>query len=451
MSKISLSFYGGAREVTGSCYLLEFEGHKILIDCGMFQGARFAEERNCQNLPFDAAEVEAVFVTHSHMDHIGRLPVLYRRGFRGKIYATAPTRDLAEVMLEDGQIIVQKEAERHHDDPCYRKEDVEGAVSLFRSLPYYETIAIGNATFKFLNAGHILGSAFVRIEYGSKNILFTGDIGNDTSVLLPHADVFTDINTLIIESVYGDRVHKYKETRSLLLERAIEDTVSRGGVLMMPIFATERTQEILFEINEMLEYKRIPPIPVFVDSPLAIKATEVFKKYPEYYNEAARNRFEKESRLFDFKNLKFTSTKEESIAINDVRPPKIILAGSGMSTGGRIWHHEVRYLSDPKSILMIVGYQTAGSLGRRLLQKTKEVMIRGQMVEVRAEVRVIDGYSAHADQDKLMRTVLATRDSLEKMYVIHGEDDAALNFAQLVKDRYGVSAEVPTFGQKVEL
>ncbi len=451
MSKITLSFYGGAREVTGSCYLLEFEGHKILVDCGMFQGARFAEERNCQNFLFDAAEIEAVFLTHSHMDHIGRLPVLYKRGFRGKIYSTPPTRDLAEVMLEDGLFILKKEAEHHHEEPCYAKEEVESVMGLFQPKPYYEIIAIGSANFKFLNAGHILGSAFVRIEYGGKNILFTGDIGNDTSVLLPHSDVFTDINTLIIESVYGDRVHKYKESRALLLERAIEDTVSRGGVLMMPIFATERTQEILFEINEMLEYKRIPSVPVFVDSPLAIKATEVFEKHPEYYNEAARTRFENEKHLFEFKNLKFTLTKEESMAINDIKPPKIILAGSGMSTGGRIWHHEERYLGDPKSILMIVGYQTAGSLGRRLLQKTKEVMIRGQMIEVRAEVRVIDGYSAHADQEKLMKTVLDTRDSLEKIYVIHGEDDAALNLAQLVKDRYGVSAEVPTFGQKVEL
>jgi metallo-beta-lactamase family protein len=256
---------------------------------------------------------------------------------------------------------------------------------------------------------------------------------------------------LVVESTYGNKRHQHNADRKLLLERAIEDAASRKGVLMMPAFATERTQEILFEINEMFHFKRVPAMPVFVDSPLAIKATAIFSQYPAFYNSEIQKLARKHPHLFEFKNLKMTSSVEESKAINDVAPPKVILAGSGMSSGGRILHHEKRYLPDPNSILLITGYQAAGSLGRRLLDKAREVKIHGQAVAVRAETRVIDGYSAHADEEQLLAFVDEMRDNLERVFVVQGEPAAALGLQQAIQDRLGVPAVAPVYGERFEI
>jgi metallo-beta-lactamase family protein len=260
-----------------------------------------------------------------------------------------------------------------------------------------------------------------------------------------------ETNVLIVESAYGNRLHKHVQDRGLMLERAIEDVVARKGTLMLPVFATERTQEILYEINEMMEFKRVPAIPVFVDSPLAIKITDIFSKYTDYYRDEVRTLAKKHPHLFQFKNLKFTASVEESKAINDVPQPKVILAGSGMSSGGRILHHEKRYLPDPNSILLVTGYQAAGSLGRRLLDKKSEVYIYGEPVAVRAETRVIDGYSAHADEAELFTYVDEMRDNLERVFVVQGEPDAALSFQQTIRDRLGVPAVAPVYGERFEL
>ncbi len=454
MSKIAISFWGGAREVTGACYALEAGDKKILVDCGMFQGCDDCDLRTHQPFSFKAAELDAVFITHAHIDHIGRLPKLWREGYRGPIYATAPTQDLAKIMLEDAMSFF------HHGQELFSNDDLTQTLALFRPTGYGEDVPIGDGiSGRFLESGHILGSAFVRFAVGDpstssergKVIVFTGDVGNDPSILLPRRASIPEANILVIESAYGNKRHKHTHDRTLMLERAIEDAAARKGTLMLPVFATERTQEILFEINEMLQFKRVPEMPVFVDSPLAAKATAIFTKYPAYYRNEVQELHQKHPHLFEFKNLKFTESVESSKHINDVPAPKVILAGSGMSTGGRILHHEKRYLSDPQSILVLTAYQAAGSLGRRLLDHAPEVKIHGERVPVRAEVRVIDGYSAHADEEELFAFVDEMRDNLERVFVVQGEPASALGLQQVIQDRLGVPATAPVYGERFEL
>ncbi len=419
---------------------------RILVDCGMFQGCEDCDFRNHQPFPFEAAKIDAVILTHAHVDHIGRLPKLYREGFRGPIYATPPTRDLTEILLEDAMNFFKP-----GPSELFSKADLVGAMKLFQPVEYRNDTRVGDVSFRLLEAGHILGSSLVRFDIGGRILVFSGDVGNDPSILLPPRASIPEANVLVIESTYGNKRHQHTGDRRLLLERAIEDVASRKGVLMMPVFATERTQEILHEINEMFQFKRVPAMPVFVDSPLAIKATKIFSKYPGFYREEVRDLHRRHPHLFEFKNLKMTQSVEESKAINSVPPSKVILAGSGMSSGGRILHHEKRYLSDAHSILLITGYQAAGSLGRRLLDHAREIKIHGETVPVRAEIRVIDGYSAHADEEQLLAFVNEMRDHLERVFVVQGEPDAALGFQQAIQDRLGVPAVAPVYGERFEL
>ncbi|MDO8560957.1 MAG: MBL fold metallo-hydrolase [bacterium] len=445
--KFSISFYGAAREVTGSCFLLETDSRKILIDCGMFQGHREAEAKNHTPFLFNPVSIEAVIITHAHLDHIGRVPKLVKDGFRGKIFSTASTRDLAEIMWKDAAHL-----EADEEMPLYNDHDIGIAMGLFQTLSYYEPVYIDkDLSFQLLSAGHILGSAMVRFQIGERVLTVSGDVGNEPSLLMPPRSSATDTNILLVESTYGNKTHQHVDDRTLLLERAIEDTVTRKGALIIPVFATERTQEILYAINEMFVRKRVPDVRVFVDSPLAIRSTKIFERYPDSYRPEIQELFKKHPRLFQFKLLKFTETVEESKAINDLPPPKVILAGSGMMSGGRILHHARRYLSDPNSIILFVGYQASGSIGRRIIDGAKEVKIRGELISVKAEHRMVDGFSAHADEEQLFSFVEEARDSLKKVFVIHGELDAALNMTNIIQDRLGIPAEAPEYGEKVEL
>lgn len=453
---VKLSFYGGAQEVTGACYLLESippaGGTKLLIDCGLFQCPKVCEPKNHEKFPFDASTIDGVVVTHAHVDHTGRIPKLVKEGFKGKIYSTPATHDLARLMLEDSLSLMQRDIkEGEEDNLLFSRADLEKALEMWEGVEYNQKFKIGSLYVSLLDAGHILGSAMVEIILDGKKIVFTGDLGNPPTPLLRPTEEVKDANILITESTYGDRAHEDRKERKIKLERAIEDTVKGGGVLMVPAFSLERTQELLFELNDLVENGRIPQIPVFLDSPLAIKATEVYRKYEHYYNKKARYIIDSGDKVFKFPGLKFTKTTQESKAINDVPAPKVIIAGSGMSTGGRILHHELRYLSDPKSTLLLVGFQTAGSLGRRLQSGAKEVFIFGQKVPVRARVVTIQGYSAHPDRDMLLEFVRKSVDSLDRVFAVQGEPQSALFLVQRIKDYLGIEARAPKYGDSLKI
>lgn len=440
------SFHGGAREVTGACYLLETGQVKILVDCGLFQGCDECADLNFGPFEFDPASIDLVLVTHAHLDHIGRLPKLVKEGFSGKIYSTAPTRELAFLVLEDALSLAQRQNQK-----LYAKEDLEKTLGQWEDIPYHKTVEFKDLKFKFDEAGHILGSGFIEIWAENKHLLFTGDLGNVPSILLRPPERFKDIEYLIIESTYGNRTHEPPEERTLALERAIEEVAAQKATLLLPAFATERTQDLLFLLNEMLLFKRIPEMPVFVDSPLAIRITGVFEKYLEGYKEGVRQLFCEHPSLFKFKKLTFTLTVAESKGINEIPPPKVIIAGSGMMQGGRILHHARRYLSDSKSILLVTGYQAAGSLGRRLLDGEKMVKLFDENILVQAKIKKINGLSAHADNPQLYSFAESNRDFLKRVFVVQGEEAQALHFMQEIKDRLGIWADAPSLYEKFEL
>ena len=442
---MELSFHGGARDVTGACYLLKTAKTKILVDCGLFQGCEECPALNREKFAFDPSEIDALFVTHGHVDHIGRIPKLVKEGFRGKIYSTPPTKGISGVLLEDAHHIEEREGNELYDE-----SHIAAALKLWEAIPYRKKIHVGDIAVEFRNAGHILGSAFIEIEADGRRILFTGDFGNSPSVLLPEPEEVKGIDYLIIESTYGNRTHESDAQRRVELERAVEDAASRRGTLIIPAFATERTQDILFLLNQMLAEKRIPDIPVFVDSPLAIKVTKVFEEYPSYYREEIKKLYVSHPHLFQFKKLRLTESVDESKRINDVPQPKVVIAGSGMMTGGRILHHLRRYLGDSKSIIVVVGYQAAGSLGRRLLAGETRVKILGDDIEVRAEIRKISGFSAHADNPQLFSFVEQTRETLKRVFVVQGEDAEALHLVGEIRDRLGIPATAPLLHDVVE-
>lgn len=455
---MKLNFYGGAKSVTGANYLLDFGDTKIIVDCGLFQGSRYAEEMNYENFPYNPAEVDFIFITHSHADHIGRIPKLFKEGFRGKIYATRPTIDLARASLEDNVDLLKDEAKELGHDPIYSGKDLEEVLSLMEGVDYEQILNLSeNIQARLHDAGHILGSSIIELEWKEdsekKKIYFTGDLGNPINSLLQSPYLAKDADYVVIESAYGDRLHGNVVTRKDVLEDIIEEIVSDGGTIIIPSFAVERTQELLYEIHELLSNNRIPSIPVFLDSPLAIKLTDVYLKSRSFFNDNAIKDLEKWGGLFKFKNLRATITTDESKEINNTHGPKIIIAGSGMSMGGRIVHHELRYLPDPKSAIVFIGYQVKGSLGRRILDGEKEVMILGQKVHVNAKVYLIDGYSAHADQAMLLEWVRSASEAkkLKKVFVVQGEEEASEMLARRVIDTYAIDALAPNHKDVFEL
>src|SRR3989344_5468365 len=412
MAKLNLTFYGGADGVTGANFMLEKnpsmsggkDGVKILVDCGMIQGSKFAENLNRSEFKYDPSSVDFLLVTHSHIDHIGRIPKLVRDGFRGAILSTPETKDLSRLMLEDSLKILEEEARQDGQLPLYEKEDVEKSLSLWETLPYHASRELkGGFAVYFKDAGHILGAAIIEISYNGKKIVFTGDLGNSPSPLLKDTEDVADADYMVMESVYGDRNHESREERKGKLKDTIKKTLEKKATLIIPAFSLERTQAILHEMNDIFENGDVANLPVFIDSPLAFKVTEVYKKYADDdFNAAVKAEMAAGDDVFDFPRLKFTIRAEESMKIKNTPSPKIIIAGSGMSHGGRIVHHEKNYLSDSHTILLLVGYQAVGSLGRQLEEGAKRVNIFGEIVNVRAKIEKINGYSSHKDSDNLV-------------------------------------------------
>jgi metallo-beta-lactamase family protein len=448
---MKLTFYGGTGEATGSNYMLESGDTRIMIDCGLHQGSHYAETENFEPFAYDPKTIAAVFITHSHLDHIGRLPSLVKAGFKGTIYATPATKDFADLMLYDSEHLLLAEADREKKPPLYNDDDITAVLAQWQKLKYHMPVTVGPFTVELYDAGHILGSAFVLVKAEGKTIAFSGDLGNSPAPIIKPTEALPEVDYCLIESTYGDRVHEDVAERKDLLERAIEDTVHAGGTLMIPTFAMERTQDLLFFLHQLFEQGRIPLVPVFIDSPLAIRLTAVYKKYKDYFNKDVQMLERGGDDILNFPELQLTLTTEQSKRINDIKPPKIIMAGAGMSNGGRILHHEVRYLPDPKSTILFVGYQATGSLGRKILEGAPEVSIFGEMVPVRCKKVNIPGFSAHADQPHLLAWLASAKQSLKKVFVVQGEEASSDVLAGKIRDELAIASEVPKLGEVVEL
>jgi len=441
---------------TGSNFLVEFGGKKILIDCGLVQGEKYSLPTNLEAFTYDPKSIDALFVTHGHLDHVGRIPRLVREGFRGVIYSTGPTREMGELIMLDSMGLLGKEAYHTGQPILYEERDVFESSHLWTGLMEYEkpfTFATndGDAVITFHDAGHILGSSTIEISYKGKKLAFTGDLGNTESPLMRETTDLHDIDYLVMESVYGDRKHKDKDKRIEILKEAIVSTVAKGGTILIPAFSIERTQEMLLAFNELVESKQIPEIPVYLDSPLGINITKIYKKYESWFNENTEKIVKSGDDIFAFKGLIQTASPEQSKAINADMRSKIIIAGSGMSNGGRIVHHEARYLPDPNSTIIIVGYQAVNTLGRHLVEGAKEVLIHDQMVKMNARLVNIHGFSAHKDSDNLIKFVASTASTLKKIFVVLGEPKSAYFLGQKLHETYQVPVVVPEKGDVVEL
>ncbi len=447
---LKLTFCGGTGSVTGANFLLEGGGKKILIDCGLTQSTKLADDINWEPFPYDSKTIDALFVTHAHVDHVGRIPKLMSEGFHGTIYSTPPTKDIARLMLEDTMSILGRDTE-HGLDKIYTTENVENSFSKWETLEYKKPFTYGELSIQLKDAGHILGSAMIEITYNGKKILFTGDLGNSPSPLLPDTEKITDIDYLIMESVYGDRMHESRDERKRMLAQTIQDNYKAKGALIMPTFSLERSQELLFEMNDLISHERIPHMPIFLDSPLAINLTRIFKKYPDYFNEAARALITSGDDIFNFPGLHLTLETQESKMIAKTSDPKIIIAGSGMSNGGRIVHHEHNYLPNPNNTLLLTGYQSAGTMGRTIQEGAKMVHIAGQDIEVKAHIVTISGYSGHKDSEGLVNFVEDTAESIKHVYVVMGEPASSLFLVQRLRDNLGIDASAPELKDSVNL
>lgn len=448
-NKMKVTFFTGVSTVTGANFLLDTGTSRILIDCGMVQGEKFATEENNKPFGFDISTIDALIITHAHLDHVGRIPKLVKEGYQGPIYSTPVTRELAELVLTDAVGILAMDAKQNGSVPMYDSEDVQAVFPLWKTIPYHEETKIADNVAVFLkDAGHILGSAMVEMRVTSdksqvEKILFTGDVGNSPAPLLRDTEVVGDVDYMVMESVYGDRNHESREQRLGQFTKVINDTLNRGGTLVIPAFSIDRTQLLLYELNNLVEHKLIPSVPVFVDSPMAIKATQVYQGNTQLFNDAVQQQITGGDNIFDFPRLQFTVSQNDSRDIERLKGAKIILAGSGMSVGGRVVSHEAGYLPDPKNTILLVGYQTAGSLGRKLADGAKKVTIHGQEIKVKAHIETLYGYSAHKDSDHLVEFVATGTDRLKQVFVVMGEPRAAMHLAQRLNDELRVRAVVP--------
>jgi len=473
-SQISVRFLGAAQNVTGSSYLLEHQDRRVLVDCGLYQERKY-RERNWAPFAVDPGSIDAVLLTHAHLDHCGLLPKLVREGFSGPIYCTPATAAITRIVLLDSARIQAEDAEykrRRHEkegrsgpypeEPLYTEEDAERTLPLLRSVSYNAPVPVtGGITASFFEAGHILGSAMIRLEFegGSggrssgerRSIVFSGDIGQWDKPIIEDPTVFTESDYVVMESTYGDRTHEDPGEVEDLVAEAVNTTHRAGGNLLIPSFALERTQEVLYHLNRLLQADRIPHLVVFVDSPMAISVTEVFKDHPELFDDAMQEQVQAGHSPFSFSGLQMTRSVEQSKAINQIRGTSIIIAGSGMCTGGRIKHHLVHNIYRKQSTILFVGYQAEGTLGRQILSGAREVRILGQSWRRNARIRRISGFSAHADQPALLRWLGGLQRPPRKLFLTHGEAEAIRVLAGKIEQEKGWKPLRPEYGQRFEL
>lgn len=448
---LKLTFCSGAGSVTGANFLLEGNEKKFLIDCGLIQGEKFVDDRNWEDFPYDPSSIDILFITHGHIDHIGRIPKLINDGFTGKIISTIPTKEIAKVMLDDTAHLLSKNKDDGLDK-IYSEENLRKTMELWEGVDYGQSVNVDHGfRFSFKDAGHVLGSGMLEVIYNEKKIVFTGDLGNSPSPFLRDTDIIEDADYLIMESVYGDKKHEGRDERKKELLDVIRENYDKKGTLIIPVFSLERTQELLYEIDSMVETSLIPKMPIFLDSPLAIKLTSIYMKYSKYFNTKAQTSINGGNNLFDFPGFKMTRETEESKAILSVPNPKIIMAGSGMSNGGRIIHHEKNYLPHKNNTILLIGYQSIGTLGRAIEEGVKKLKIQGEEIPLRAKVSVIKGYSGHKDSEHLIEFVSYSADTLKKVFVVMGEPKSSMSLSQKLRDNLGVKAFSPEDKESVIL
>jgi len=463
-----LQFLGATRGVTGSCTLVETSETRVLVDCGMYQ-ERKLKSRNWTPFAVPPDTIDAVLLTHAHLDHCGLIPKLVKDGFKGKIYCTDATAELAQIIMLDSGHIQEEDAKyklkRHKREgregpypvvPLYTVEDAKAVIPMFEPIEYSEVIPIGDGiTAEFCNAGHVLGSSMIKVTVSNngekRTILFSGDVGRKDKPILNDPHTFKNTDYIVVESTYGDRVHPPTSSIEDNLAKIINATWKAGGNLVVPSFALERTQEMLYYMYKLLKQKRIPHVMVFLDSPMAIRMTEVFKNHPEYYDEEMTELVEHNISPFDFPGLNMTPSTAESKGINLIKGTIMTIAGSGMCTGGRIKHHLVANIERKQSTLMFIGYQAVGTLGRIIIDGKKRVRIMGQQYRVKANVEQIYGFSAHADRDELMNWMAELKSAPKKVFVIHGEQESALAFSKHITNKTGWDVMVPEYRDEVVL
>ncbi len=463
-----LKFLGAARNVTGSRHLLEVDDTRILVDCGLYQERQFLS-RNWDPFDIPPASIKAVLLTHAHLDHCGLLPKLVRDGFQGRIYCTEATAELARIILLDAAHIQEEDAaykrKRHKkegregpyaDVPLYTVADAEACTPLFAPVPYGQAVPIApglNAIFS--EAGHVLGSSFIHVNVQqngeARSVLFSGDVGRLHRPIIRDLESARNGDYILVESTYGDRVHGGREDIKTAIADVVNTAKAAGGNIIVPSFALERAQELLYYINELLRENAIPHLKVFLDSPMASAITRVFRRHAELFDGDVRRLMQGRDSPFDFPGLKFTETTRESKTINDMKGTFIVIAGSGMCTAGRIKHHLANNITRPESTLMFVGYQALGTLGRRIIDGDPEVRILGVNYPVKAKVVQIQGFSAHADKDELLKWLGTLNKPPRRLFVVHGEAESALRFGRFVQEKTGWEVLVPDYREEVVL